>query len=380
MPLKFEEPEAREKVAKPASKPKPAAKSSSGSGKTGGRALHRRVHTNSSYYFAKVKITVVEASDLNGKKGIHPFCKVYLGSKTFTTATQKKNGLSPTWGDTFEESVDRDDTIQFKVYDHKKLARNLDVQRDIPPLGKKKLTVKTIARKDVQLDEWYNLVGGGRLHVLIDIQINTPKPGAVHTKFFSYPTWMNDKYGVNVQEADTEAICLGLSTLTRYAIRWVRNQRGIVGLLNDDEEEEEDAAAADAGADCEALENLEFQVADISICFHNKCLQLIVAYHWVEKEPKVEDIDDEFGIANVLNVKIFTKPGPWVKKKKQIHSYKPMLPELFTKEFKLLAAVTEEVTEEAVAFLNDESNDYRLMKLLNVTTNISHHAVVFYYR
>ena len=34
----------------------------------------------------------------------------------------------------------------------------------------------------------------------------------------------------------------------------------------------------------------------------------------------------------------------------------------------------------AAAFLNDESNEYRLMKMLNVTTDISHHAVVFYYR
>lgn len=266
-------------------------------------------------------------------------------SKTFTTSTQKKNGLSPSWNETFESPIDRDDSIQFKVYDHKKLAKNLDVQRDIPPLGKKKVTVKTIARKDVELDEWYNLVGGGKLHVRIEIKINKPRPGAIHTKFFNYPTWMNDKYGVNVQEADTDAITLGISTLTRYAIRWVRNQRGIVGLLNDDDEEEEaEQPQAEEDPGCEALENLEFQVADIAMCYHNKCLQLVVTYHWVEKEPKVDDIDDEFGIANVLNVKIFTRAGPWAKKKKQIHSYKPMLPELFTKEFKLLAAVTEEVT------------------------------------
>ena len=210
------------------------------------------------------------------------------------------------------------------MYDHAKLERQLE-NNEVEPMGKKKIPIKDLARNDSGNDT-LQLTGGGEISISYQIKINQPKVGTIHTKFFNYPTWMNDKYGVNVQQPDFEQQKIAVATLTRYAMRWLRNQKAIANLVEQDQDDSDGEKEKE-----EIPEGVTFKLLDMSFSSHDKALQLLVTYQWDSKDKNNEN-DDDLGVSQILQIKTFHSESKLTKKK--LNNIKPMLPDLYQKEFR----------------------------------------------
>jgi len=241
---------------------------------------------------------------------------------------------------------------------------------------KKKIPIKDLARSE-NGKETIQLTGGGELNIQYQIKINHPHVGMIHTKFFSYPTWMNDKYFVNVQQPDFESQKTAVSTLTRYAMRWLRNQKAI-GNLNDiqdpDSDEEKDKEAE------EIPEGVMFKLLDMSFASHDKVLQLIVTYQWAAKEkPKNDEESPDLGVSQILQMKAFHTESKATKKK--LNNIKPMLPEIYQKEFKSTLSLMDELFQEVQTWIEEKKDDIGLVfKQAPIYTFNTCHVVLWYYR
>lgn len=339
------------------------------------KTQRHHIKTTSSYNFAHLTLTIVEARNLACKKGATPRCKISLGTTTFHTTIAKKGGNTPVWNESFESTVDRDDFIQVRIVDQKKIAKAFE-SKDVLPMGKKKLPVANLARKDGEVDTWWSLVGGGELHVILNFKLNIPEVNVVHTKCFNYMTWGIDKYGVNVEEADLDRGKVAVRALSRKVIKWVRTQKAIMNVLGQDDEEEDEEDKEEA---IEVPDNMEFRLIDISGCSHNRAMQMVVTFHWVEKAVKKESDDDDYDIPipKILYVKHFdinTKLG-----KKRIHHYKSMRTDEYFADFNAVTEGMNEIVQEALNFTcAHEIRD--VCHLIPITTDISHHVVLFFYK
>ena len=368
MPLNFEEPETKQEKSEEDAKRK-SSRSPFGRKKekavvapkkntVGGKASssHRRVFTKSSQYFATFTVKVIKATDLPGKKSIQPYCQIYLGrfvlmlifslnltpfviSTSFATKPKKKTN-NPEWNEEFSTPVDRDDNFSIKVWDMGKLERNVDIAKKIPPLCKKKIPLKDFARKG-NLDHdvrTISMVGGGSLEVEITFTINIPVPGQIHTKTFSYPSWMSDRYGVNQVEPDMDSINTGITTIARYTSRWLLNQRAIQASLQKDDDEDEEEENQDIP------DGLMFELIDISCCAHDKALELVVCYSWNQKEEQKDDDDDDlFTRPSILTSKLFSVATKIPKKK--LYEHKGMAAKSYQELFNKVRSGTEEVLQ-----------------------------------
>jgi len=361
----------KKKKEEPESSPKPST--------VGGKASasHRRVFTKSTQYFATINIKIIKATDLPGKKNMQPYCQLYLGSSSYATKAKKKT-LNPEWNEEFSSEVDRDDTISFKIWDMGKLERNVDIAKKIDPICKKKLTVKSFAREGNLDNESREipLTGGGTLHVEITFAVNVPVPEQIHTKTFSYPSWMSDRYGVNQVEPDMESINTGISTLARYTSRWLLNQRAIQASLNLDKEDD----APEDNEDQEAIpEGLQFKLIDISCCAHDKALELVVCYTWSQKEEKAEEEEDLFVRPSILTSKLFSIDSKISKKRRYDH--KGMSSKSYQELFNKVRDGTEEVLKNAMEWAKDNQESYsEIFKLIPISTPQTHHVLLWYYK
>jgi len=291
-------------------------------------------------------------------------------------AATKKKTINPTWNETFNSKVDRDDFLQFRVYDQAKLEKQLE-SNEVEPMAKKKLLIKDIARAETGT-ETIQLVGGGELTYTYQITINQPKVGMIHTKFFNYPTWMNDKYGVNVQQPSFDSQKVAVNTLTRYAMRWLRNQKAIGNLVDQDQD------GSDDEKDGEVIpEGVTFKLLDMSFSSHDKVLQLLVTYQWEPKEKKKEkdDDDDDFqhGLSQILQIKSFHSESKLPKKK--LNNIKPMGPDVYQKDFKATCSSMDELFTEVHNWMEEHKDEIGIIfKLIPIATYNSFHAVLWYYR
>jgi hypothetical protein len=240
-------------------------------------------------------------------------CLTYLSA---AFATKKKKGTTAEWNEEFESDVDRDDLISFKIWDMGKIERNVDVSRRLEPASKKKMNVKEFAREGPIVKELQELdmIGGGKLFVEISLTIKIPVPGEVHTKTFSYPSWMTDRYGVNQIPPDLDSIRTGWTTLARYTSRWLLSQRAIQASLNNDEDEDEAPVSPRDGEPQDIPEGLQFTLVDISACAHDKAHQLVITYTWKQKDPEKAE-DDLFVRPKILTSKLFSIETTLHKKK-----------------------------------------------------------------
>lgn len=368
MPLNFKEPAAGQDSPaedRPQDKKKSAEPNQSLS--------HHRVFSSSTTHFAKCTIKIISCSDIPGKKSsVCPFVRVYMGSTSFATQVKKKN-LTPEFNEEFSGFVDRDDQIQLKLWDNAKLERNLDSYKKIDPIGRKKVAVKELA-KDGSFPTTafsYTLQPAGELKCEISLEITPPSPGEIHIKQFNYPTWINDKYKINYIPPDFDAVKVGVSTLGRYATRWLLNQRAIMNSLNVEEEGEQPVQS-------EAPEGLEFELLDLSICSHSKALQLIISYQWNQKQDDVAipDPDEKPLILQCKSFSVHTKIP-----KKKIHESKSIPSDSFMKSFNQVCDGTAEAIQEAHEWIKTNQEHVRkVYKLIPISTPVSHHCMVWYYR
>mmetsp|Transcript_40326 Transcript_40326/g.86043 ORF Transcript_40326/g.86043 Transcript_40326/m.86043 type:complete len:399 (-) Transcript_40326:81-1277(-) len=333
-------------------------------------ASHRRVFTKSSQYFALFKIKVMRAKDLPAKKSIQPYVQIYLGSNAFNTKVKKKT-LNPEYNEEFEAQIDRDDSISLKIWDMGKFERQTDTSKKIEPICKKKIAVKDFAREgNISCDKRaIQMVGGGTLEVEITFEMNIPQLGEVHTKTFSYPSWMTDRYGMNQIEPDVQSNNVGWTTVARYTSRWLLNQRAIQASLQKDEEEEEEAAG-----ESDVPDGLKFRLIDISCCAHDKALQLVVTYTW--EKPEEIDEDEYFSRPKILTYKLFTTPIKIAKKK--LYDHKGMNAKSYQDLFNKVCDGTEEVMANTRTWMKDNSNE--IFKLIPITTPHTHHVLLWYYK
>lgn len=261
------------------------------------------------------------------------FFLYFKNSKAFNTKVKKKT-LNPEWNEEFSADVDRDDNFYVKIWDMGKQERNVDITKSIPPICKKKIAIKEYARKG-NLDrskQTIQLAGGGTLDIELTFTMNIPVPGQIHTKTFSYPSWMSDRYGVNQVEPDMESINTGISTIARYTSRWLLNQRAIQASLNRDDDEE--------AGESEVPEGLQFDLIDISCCAHDKALELVVCYTWSQKLEE-DGETDLFVRPSILTSKLFTVATKIPKKK--LYEHKSMSVKSYQELFNKCRDGTQEV-------------------------------------
>lgn len=340
------------------------------------KAGHRRVFTRSSQSFGNVEVKIINATDIPGKKSIQPYVQVFLGSTCFNT--KKKKGNSAEWNEEFSSTIDRDDYVSYKVWDMGKLER-ADPGREVAALCKKRIPVKEFARRGniSKEQQAISLVGGGTLNVEFSFTVNPPVPGEIHTKTFSYPSWMADQYGVNQIPPDLDSIRTGWSTLARYTSRWLLSQRAVQAQMQRDDDSEEDSAPEEE-EQSEIPEGLTFRLIDISSAAHDKVYQIVVTYTWFSEEKTEADDDDVlFARPKILTSKLFSV-ATYLNKKKQ-YDGKGHSQGGYTDVFNKVS----EGSEEAIKLARDwtkENSGHEIFKLSPINTTQSHHVLLWYYK
>jgi len=337
------------------------------------KAGHRRVFTRSSQSFGIVEVKVINATDIPGKKSIQPYLQVFLGSTCFTT--KKKKGNSVEWNEEFSSEIDRDDYVSYKIWDMGKLER-ADPGREVAALCKKRIPVKDFARRGniAKEQQAIAMVGGGTLNVEFTFTVNLPVPGEIHTKTFSYPSWMADQYGVNQVPPDLDSIKVGWSTLSRYTSRWLLSQRAVQAQLQRDDESEEDSGEEEEEGDLP--EGLMFHLIDISTAAHDKVYQIVVTYTWHSEEKAEVDDDELFSRPKILTSKLFSVASQLHKKKQydgKGHSQGGYT-DLFNK--------VSDGSDEAIKLARDwtKENPNEIFKFSPINTTQSHHVLLWYYK
>jgi Ca2+-dependent lipid-binding protein len=112
--------------------------------------------------FGKLEIICEKGVSIKAPSGLskvtNPYCKLTVGSQSFSTKAHKKGGKDPTWGDQFSFQVSNEKELIIEVYDKDKSWFNMGKDKSI---GENKVSIMDwIARG--QFDGVVDIMDKGR--------------------------------------------------------------------------------------------------------------------------------------------------------------------------------------------------------------------------
>eukprot|EP01095_Lingulamoeba_sp_RSL-Kostka_P011643 TRINITY_DN44_c0_g1_i1.p1 TRINITY_DN44_c0_g1~~TRINITY_DN44_c0_g1_i1.p1 ORF type:complete len:363 (+),score=114.01 TRINITY_DN44_c0_g1_i1:35-1123(+) len=341
--------------------------SSSSSSSSGGSAPHKRVFTNSSFSFANLTLKVVHASKLKQKKRTAVFAKIVMGGQdVFKTHSKKAKSDQFIYDEEFTSPIDRDEIVQISLYNKSKYEEI--TYGKIEPIGKVKIKVTDLTRLEQEVEKVYKLRNHdtGEMKIITKLEINELKPDEVHTKIFSYPVWVKDKYNVQQKQPKKNDLDICFSTLIRYVTRWIKNMRAQV------------------------TEELRFKLIDISFFSHDKAIEILVTYSWEEKDDdddeeennnEEEDEEEEVDSSSiqVLQGKFFSVETKL--SKKHLNIYKPTSSETYQECLDNVLQTSVDGVNAAREWIKEHPHEYStILKFSPVHTVFGVYSVIWFYK